>query len=93
MKDSPHSLRVMLRGAIDRIGEAATLTVATEERRDPILEREVVDYSQAVQWLFERLGAVPVEAIAIGSSMEAPNSVNRLSSTTPSLSRSTRFRT
>lgn len=63
VNSSPHSLRVMLRGAVERIGGAATLMVATDEGRDPIYEREVADHSQAVEWLFERLGAAPVDAV------------------------------
>lgn len=63
VKDSPQSLRVVRRGAIERIGGTATLTVTTENGQRSTLERAVADHSEAVQWVFERLGSAPVGAM------------------------------
>lgn len=47
----------LIRGMVERIGGAATLSMTMHDgRREPIREREVPDHRIAVEWIFDSLG-------------------------------------
>jgi len=52
-----------VRGMVDRIGRRATLLVKKDGVAEAPEEREIPDHRAAVQWLFERLGQIRVEAV------------------------------
>jgi acetate kinase len=62
-RGGPRVVKPIIRGRIERIGGAATLAVTAEGIQEPTREREIRDHQGAVEWIFERLGQQPVDAI------------------------------
>ena len=52
-----------VRGRVERIGGAATLTLQADGMRQASHIRQILDHRQAVQWVFERVGDTVIDAV------------------------------